>query len=305
MARLRMRVVILSRSSKIASTRRLVSAARGRGHQVRVIDPTTLQLQLGARRGRLIRRFKRLVTPDVVIPRLATGVGAFALPMLEQLEAQGAAVLDRADAIGVSRNLLRCLQRLSGRGVPVVRTVLARDAKALKAMVSRVGGLPVLVKLMAPSEQRRVMLCESMQSLEAALEAVLGLGHDVVMQECVRPGQRDLRLLVVGGRAVAAVHRVPRPGRAARNLRLLERMEAATPTDQVRQLAEQAAAACGLSLCSVDVLEGTWARVSDVDACPQLAELEAVVQIDLSSLVIEAAERLAATRTQRSAKVGE
>lgn len=300
-----MRMVILSRSSTISSTRRLAAAGRARGHQVRVIDPTSLQLQLGSQRGRLIRRFKRLVTPDVVIPRFATGVGAFALPMLEQLEAQGAAVLDKADAIGVSRNLLRCLQRLSSRGVPVVRTVLAREAKALKAMVSRVGGLPVLVKLMAPSEQRRVMLCESMQSLEAALEAVLGLGHDVVMQECVRPGQRDLRLLVVDGRAVVAVHRVPRPGRAARNLRLLDRMELVEPPEPVLRLAEQAAAACGLSLCSVDVLQGSWARVSDVDACPQLAELEAVVERDLSSMVIEAAERLVASRTQRSPKVGE
>jgi len=284
-----------------------MEAARARGHHVRCIDPTSLQLQLGSRPGRLVRAYKLMRTPDLVIPRFASNVAAFALPMLEQLEAQGALSLNEADAIGVSRNLLRCLQRLASRGVPVPRTVLARDAKALKALVSRVGGVPVVVKLLAASEQRRVMLCESMQSLEAALEAVLGLGHDVVMQESIRPGQHDLQLLVVGGSVVAAVKRVPRPGRAARNLGQFDRLERCTPSDEVRALAEKAARACSLEVCSVDVIEGRWARVADVNAAPSLPELELATELNLASLIIERGEQLVAARAVPSSalKVGE
>lgn len=292
-----MRVVVLSRSSRIPSTRRLLAVAKERGHHVRCVDPTSLQLVLGSRKGRLVRAYKLLRTPDLVIPRFASGVAPFALPMLDQLEAQGALVLNQADAIGVSRNLLRCLQRLSSRDVPVQRTVLARDAKALKSLTARVGGLPVVVKLLAASEQRRVMLCESMQSLEAALEAVLGLGHDVVMQESIRPGQRDLQLFVVGGRAVAAVQRIPRPGRAARNLGQLDRVEKIVPSDEVRSLAERAAAACGLAVCSVDIIEGRWSRVTDVSATPLLAEIEASAEHDLTTAVLMLGERLVANRS--------
>ncbi|MER2563007.1 MAG: RimK family alpha-L-glutamate ligase [Myxococcaceae bacterium] len=295
-----MRVVVLSRSSRIASTSRLIEAARARGHHVRCVDPTSLQLQLGARRGRLVRAYKLMRTPDLVIPRFAGNVAPFALPMVDQLEAQGAVVMNGADAIGVSRNLLRCLQRLSSRGVPVPRTVLARDSKALKSLVSRVGGLPVVVKLLAASEQRRVMLCESMQSLEAALEAVLGLGHDVVMQESIRQAQRDLQLLVVGGRVTAAVHRIAQPGRAARNLGQFDRIERATPSDEVRSLAERAAKACGLELCSVDVIEGKWARVADVNALPSLPELEIACERDLATEIIERGEQLVAARAPKS-----
>lgn len=295
-----MRVVVLSRSSKIASTRRLMEAARARGHQVRCVDPTSLQLQLGARPGRLVRAYKLMRTPELVIPRFASNVAAFALPMVEQLEAQGARTLNGADAIGVSRNLLRCLQRLSSRGVPVPRTVLARDAKALKSLVSRVSGLPVVVKLLAASEQRRVMLCESMQSLEAALEAILGLGHDVVMQESIRPGQRDLQLLVVGEKVVAAVNRVPKPGRAARNLGQFDRLERCAPSDEVRALAERAARSCALEVCSVDVIEGRWPRVADVNAVPSIPELELATEQDLASLIIERGEQLVAARAIHS-----
>lgn len=295
-----MRVVVLSRSSKIASTRRLMEAARARGHHVRCVDPTSLQLQLGARPGRLVRAYKLMRTPDLVLPRFASNVAAFALPMVEQLEAQGARSLNGADAIGVSRNLLRCLQRLASRGVPVPRTVLARDAKALKSLVSRVSGLPVVVKLLAQSEQRRVMLCESMQSLEAAIEAVLGLGHDVVMQESIRPGQRDLQLLVVGGTVVAAVNRVSKPGRAARNLGQFDRLERCVPSPDVRALAEKAARACSLEVCSVDVIEGRWARVADVNAVPSIPELEVATEQDLASLIIERGEQLVASRAVQS-----
>lgn len=302
-----MRVIVLSRSSKIASTRRLMDAARARGHQVRCIDPTSLQLQLGARPGRLVRAFKRMRTPDLVIPRFAPAAAAFALPMVDQLVGQGAVTLNGADAIGVSRNLLRCLQRLSSRGVPVPRTVLARDAKALKALVSRVGGLPVVVKLLAASEQRRVMLCESMQSLEAALEAVLSLGHDVVMQESIRPGQRDLQLLVIGGAVVAGVHRVPKPGRAARNLGHFDRVDRVEVSHEVKALAEKATRACGLEVCVVDVVEGRWSKVVDVNAVPSIPELEAATGADLASLIIARGEQLVAARagTRQNPKVGE
>jgi ribosomal protein S6--L-glutamate ligase len=236
----------------------------------------------------------------LVIPRFAPSVAAFALPMVEQLEAQGARVLNRADAIGVSRNLLRCLQRLASRGVPVPRTVLARDAKALKSLVSRVSGLPVVVKLLSASEQRPVMLCESMQSLEAALQAVLGLGHDVVMQEAIRAGQRDLQFLVVGGKVVASVLRVPRHSRAARNLGQFDRLERCVASDDVRALAEAAARACALEVCSVDVIEGRWARVADVNAVPSIPELETATEQDLANLIIERGEQLVDSRSVHS-----
>lgn len=294
-----MRVVVLSRSSRIASTRRLLEAARKRGHQARSIDPTSLQLQLG-QRGRLVRNFKLLKTPDLVISRFASPVAAFALPMVEQLETQGAVVLDRADAIGISRNVLRCLQRLSSASVPVLRTLLARDARALKAMVSRVGGLPVVVKLLAPGDVSRVMVCESMQSLEAALEAVLGLGFDVVMQESVRVGQQDLQLVVVGGRVRAAVRRVPGPGRAARNLKRYDFIEPVVVDASVEQLASAAARACGLEVCAVDVMQShATAKVAAVSACPLLPELEAATGIDLANAIVEHGETLVAARAVR------
>ncbi|MDX2011740.1 MAG: RimK family alpha-L-glutamate ligase [Myxococcaceae bacterium] len=289
-----MRVVVLSRTGKVPSTRRLVEAARARGHHVRVIDPASLQLQLGPSRGRLVRAWKRLKTPDLVIPRFAPAAAPFALPMVEQFAAQGAVVLNTERAIAVSRHPIRCLMQLSSDGVPVPRTVLARDARALKGLVPRVGGLPVLVKLVEVSEAPRVMLCESMQTLESAVEAVVGLGHDVLMQESMRVGQRDIRLLVVGGRVIGAVEQILKPGRAGRNLSPPERLEPVTPRDSTIALARKAAGRCGLEVCAVDVREGTRAVVTAVHAAPNLLDFE---PLDVATPIIVHGEQLVAEQT--------
>ena len=93
---------------------------------------------------------------------------------------------------------MRCLQLLSAHGIAVPATVMARSAGDLKAMVQLVGGVPVLVKLLGGGDERGVMVCETLNSLEAALEAILGLGHNLLVQEYVRKKGRDVRVLVVG-----------------------------------------------------------------------------------------------------------
>src|SRR5512141_3264670 len=109
---------------------------------------------------------------------------------------------------------------LSAAGVAVPRTVMAREPARIKDLVKRVGGVPVLVKLLSVSEKSGVMICESLQSLEAALEAILGLGQNIVVQQYLRGAHgRDLRVLVVGGEVIAAMRRSPPVGRFSRNLR--------------------------------------------------------------------------------------
>jgi ribosomal protein S6--L-glutamate ligase len=293
-----MHLAILSRSASIPSTRRLVDVARERGHTARVMNPSDVAVHLDRRGSRLRYRERVIRAPDVVVPRIAASVASYGLPVLEQFVVHGALPMNSAHAIGLSRNPARCLQRLSAAGLDIPSTVLARDAQQLKAMVPLVGGVPVLVKLLAGTERRAVMLCETEQSLEAALEAVLGLGHNIVMQEYVRKAGRDLRVFVVGGAALAAVSRIPRPGRLSRTLQRFARLERCALSDAVRQVAETAATLCGLEVCAVDLLEFKSGppRVFEVNASPALPDMEAATGVDLARAIIERAEALLAAR---------
>jgi ribosomal protein S6--L-glutamate ligase len=294
-----MRLVLLSRSRTIPSTRRLAEAATARGHVVRVLNPANIALKLDGEHSKLLTRSRTIRTPDLVIPRIAASIANIGLPVVDQFALQGAAVMNTALAIGRSRNPARCLQHLASNGLSVPTTVMARDAGELKALVDDVGGVPVLVKLHSGSERRAVMVCESLQSLEAALEAVLGLGHQIVMQQYVKRGH-DLRVFVVGGQALAAVSRLPRPGRVSRTLNRFARLEAVPVAGALKTVAERAAQLCELEVCAVDMIEAKGQlKVFEVNASPALPEMETATGVDLAQAIIVRAEFLVNERAAR------
>ncbi len=293
-----MKIVVLSRSRNVASTRRLVEAGLARGHRLRVLNPVNVALRLTGTRASVLYRHKRVPVPDVVIPRIASSIASVGLPVVDQFAMRGAVVMNSARAIGQSRNPARCLQRLSAAGLDIPATLVARSPGDLKAMVGLVGGVPVLVKLLDGPARRGMMVCESEQSLEAALEAVIGLGHNIVLQEYVKKAGQDVRVAVVGGRALAAVTRVPRSGRLSRTLTRIARLQKTELEPSFRAAAERAARLCELEVCAVDMLvpKSGGPKVFEVIASPALPELEEATGVDLATAIIARAEELVAAR---------
>ena len=292
-----MRLTLLSRSLSVPSTARLAAVARARGHSVRVLDPVQVEMHLDGVRGHLLYRRKRLVLPDVVLPRIAQSISSYGLAVVNQYGMLGVPVMNSAAAIAHARNKMRCLQLLSAHGIAVPATVMARSAEDLKAMVQLVGGVPVLVKLLGGGNERGVMVCQTLNSLEAALEAILGLGHNLLIQEYVRKAGRDVRVLVVGGRPIAAVRRRPRMNRMAHTLNRGARFERIPMTAAQRRVATEASRLIGLEVAAVDMLDVQGRlKVFEVHSSPGLAEMEKAVGEDLATPVVVRAEQLARER---------
>src|SRR5262249_11410524 len=139
----------------------------------------------------------------------------------DQLQLLGIPTVNEAPAIATSRNKMRCMQLLASHGIGVPPTVMASEPSGLKEMVELVGGPPVLVKLVAPSDRSGksgVVICETRQSRGAAWEAILGRGQPLIVQQSLGARGRDLRALGVGGRVVGAMRRRPAMNRFARTL---------------------------------------------------------------------------------------
>ncbi len=294
-------VTILSRSPAIYTTRRLVEAARARGHRARVVDPLDVQMGLGGEGPAVYWRRRRFPRADVVIPRIGLSIHQYGLAVVNQLELAGIPVLNGAYGISVSRNKMRSLQLLAAGGVQVPRTVMASDPSGLKEMARVVGGVPVLVKLLSTSEKSGVMICESLQSLEAALEAILGLGQNIVVQQYLRGANgRDLRVLVVGGSAIAAMRRIPPVGRLAKNLRRGAQFERVDLPASYARIAIEATRVLGLEVSAVDMLDVKGGpRVFEVNSSPSIREAEAVCEVDAAGRIVERAVELAGGKAPR------
>jgi ribosomal protein S6--L-glutamate ligase len=289
-----MRLVILSRSVSIHTTRRLVEAARARGVKPRVIDPLEVEMGLGDEPAVYWRR-RRFPRADVVVPRIGLSIHQYGLAVVSQLELMGTPVLNGAYGIAASRNKMRSLQLLAAAGVRVPRTVMASDPSGLKEMVRLVGGVPVLVKLLSANEKSGVMLCESLESLEAALEAILGLGQNIVVQQYVRGARgRDLRVIVVGGEAAAAMRRTAAAGRFSRTLQRGAQFEAADLPPAFTRAAVEAARVLRLEVCAVDMLDVKGKPlVFEVNGSPSIREAETACGVDLAGKIVDRAVAVA------------
>jgi ribosomal protein S6--L-glutamate ligase len=288
-------LTVLSRSTSIYTTRRLGEAARERGFGIRVVDPLDVEMGLGEG-GPVVRwHGRKLPRTDVVIPRIGRSVHQYGLAVVNQLELLGLPMVNGSWGIAASRNKLRCLQLLAAEGIPVPKTVMASNPSGLKELVRLVGGTPVMVKLLATSGRSGVMICESLQSLEAALEAILGLGQNIVVQQYLRGrGARDLRAIVVGGRVVAAMRRDAQVGKLSKDLRRGAHFEPVELRESHVRIAAEAARILQLEVCSVDMLDlSAGPYVFEVNASPSIREAETVCGADVAGGIVDRAAVLA------------
>jgi hypothetical protein len=84
-----MHIAILSRNRQLYSTRRLVEAARGRDHEVSVVDPLKCVMDVTSLRPAVYHRGEILPRFDAVIPRIGASVTFYALAVLRQFEVMG------------------------------------------------------------------------------------------------------------------------------------------------------------------------------------------------------------------------
>lgn len=288
-----MKLAILSRNSRLYSTRRLVEAARARGHQVRVIDPLRCYMRILPDDFALHYRGRALHGIDAVIPRIGTAITFYGTAVLRQMELMGAYTPNGADAILRARDKLRCLQLLAAAGLPLPCTAFGDNPDDTGDLLSLLGEPPHVIKLNEGSQGQGVVLAEKRASSQSVIEAFRGLYANFLVQEFIaEAGGCDLRCFVVGGRVVAAMQRCAQAGEFRANLHRGGNAVAARLLPAERKLALAAAAALGLEVAGVDLIRSARGPLLlEVNASPGLEGIEAASGKDIASAVIGLIER--------------
>jgi ribosomal protein S6--L-glutamate ligase len=285
----------------VHTTQRLVEAAGVLGHRARVLDPAQLQMSLVKGHARLFLNGRSSGRSDVVIPRIASSLTGYGLAIVNHFQVQGVPVLNKAQAIELSRNKMRLLQLLMAHGIGVPAAITGRGSMGLREMADMVGGFPVAIKLVGP-DKFGIIICESVQSMAAAAEAVLSMGHDIIVQRYVdaRKG-RDIRALVLGGEVIAAVRRQPTTGKLRHSLSTGARVTRVRLTPLQRRMASESARVVGLDLAAVDMLDlkSGKTEVFEVHSSPGLKDLEQATGEDLAVPILEYAASLVSARPSR------
>ena len=148
-----MKLAILSRNSKLYSTRRLVEAARERGHSVRVLDPLRCYMRIASDGFAMHYKGRPIAGYDAVIPRVGASITRYGSAVLRQFELMGCYTPNPSDAILKARDKLRCHQLLAAQGIGLPITVFGDNPDDTADLLSMLGPPPHVIKLNERSEE--------------------------------------------------------------------------------------------------------------------------------------------------------
>lgn len=284
-----MKIGILSRNSKSYSVRRIREAAKARGHETRVFDTLKFSIMLERQQPDLYYRHKTIANLDAIIPRIGASITFFGLSVVQQFEQMGVYTINPALAIGRSRDKLRAMQLLSRHDIGIPATVFVRDKDEILPAIERLGGPPVIIKVLEGTQGIGVILAESTKMAEAIIQTLQMARQNVLIQKFVKEsGGQDVRAFVVGDRVVGAMRRKAKAGEFRSNVHRGGTTEAITLDPAYETSAIRSAQIMGLRMAGVDMLESDEGpRVLEVNSSPGLEGIEKATGYDIADAIVE------------------
>src|SRR3546814_551354 len=193
------------------------------GISLSVLRPREFELVVDSDGGwSAIHAGQTLDKPNFIMSRIGSETSYFTLAVLRHFERQGVAMVNSPAAIDSVADKLHTLQILSAQGLPTPKTILCKFPVDVE-LIGRELGFPVVVKTLIGTRGTGVLLCmdrDQFADLANLLDNAQS-GTNFIFQQYIQASHgRDVRVLVVMGKAVAAMERRSEDGGFKSNVSL-------------------------------------------------------------------------------------
>lgn len=285
-----MRLAILSREPRSYSTQRLKTAAVEAGHQVRILDTLRFAIDLSSDDGPdLHYSGNQLSDYDAVLPRVGNSVTYFGTAVVRQFEQMDVYTPNTSAGIRNSRDKLHAHQILARHRIRMPATTFVRDRADVLPAIERVGGAPVVIKLLEGTQGIGVMLAPDLSVAQAMIETLQATRQNVLVQEFIAESSgSDVRAFIVGDQVVGAMRRSSGSGDFRSNLHRGGTSEPVTLEPAYAAAAVRSAQIMGLGIAGVDMLESDRGPlVMEVNSSPGLQGIEKATGRDIARVIID------------------
>lgn len=288
-----MKIVILSRNGNLYSTKRLVEAAKKRGHDVRVIDHLKCVLVIESGHPTVYYKGEKLSNVDAIIPRIGASVTMYGAAVVRQFEQMKVFSSVESQALVRSRDKLRSLQLMAKAGIGLPKTAFANTPDNIDHVLNHVGGAPVVIKLLEGTQGIGVILAETRNSAKSVIEAFMDVKVEILVQEFIAEAKgADIRAFIVDGQIVGAMRRQGAEGDFRSNLHRGGKASLIELTAEEKATAMKAVKKLGLAIAGVDMLQSSRGPlVMEVNSSPGLEGIEGATGVDIAGKIIEYCER--------------
>lgn len=269
---------------------RFQEAAVRSGVDLQVLQPRDFDLVVGSG-AQALYRGRPLPRPDFIIARTGSETSYFTLAVLRHFERQGIAMVNSPAAIEVVADKLHTLQVLGQAGLPIPKTILCKFPVDVN-VVERELGFPVVVKTLRGTRGAGVLLCANREQFNDLANLLDGAtsGADFIFQQYIKASHgHDVRVLVVNGKAVAAMERRSTDGGFKSNISLGGVGTAFKPPAEMAALAVKVAEALGLDVAGIDILfDRDGYRICEANSSPGFQGLERACRISVPDEIFKA-----------------
>ena len=283
-----MKIGIISFGTQNHATRRLVEATLAAGHIPKVLNPFGFYLHIGGLGASIYYEETPATDFDIVLPRLSAATARYGEEVVAHLEWNDTPVVNRSYAIVNARNKFRTLRILAQHGLPVPPSFAAGSARHVDRSAEQTGEYPFIMKPFEGTHGNAILLLDTPSSLTSAIDAMCDLHQDYVIQPFIEESAgNDLRVIVVGGKVVAAMRRTAQEGEFRANVHRGGQGQPVELQSEYIDTAIRATEAMELSIAGVDLLETqAGPMVLEVNPSPGFEEIEAVTGIKVAEAMI-------------------
>jgi len=303
-----MKIAILSRNANLFSTKRLIEAIRAAGHEALVVDHSLCDLIIEQEGPYIIYKGEKLEGVDAIIPRIGASITFYGTAVVRQFELMGVFSAVDSQAIVRSRDKLRSLQILSKAGLGMPKTAFTNFSKGgEKALIERVGGAPLIIKLLEGTQGLGVVLAETKKAGQSVIEAFHGLKARIIVQEFIKEAKgADIRAFVVNGKVVGAMKRQGAEGEFRSNLHRGGVATVIKLTKEEKAAALNAAKALGLDIAGVDMLQSERGPlILEVNSSPGLEGIEQATGVNIAGEIVKFIEESVEKKINKKKKKNE
>lgn len=285
-----------ARALENENTARLAEALRARGIAARPVNPCSVDQAGGPQQLRI--RHRRVAAPAGLIGRSGSNTGAEARALSTMLEAAGTMAFPTARALALAGDKVSAGRLFTAAGLPVpafMEIGPGVDGHALGAAL----GWPLVVKAARGSKGRTIRLVDGPEALVPAIAELTGNGPLIAQSFVAESRGRDIRVIVIDGRAIGAMTREAGSRDAVcANIAAGGHGRRMTLSPEIARLAEAAARTAELEIAGVDLLyAGSGFAICEINSAPGFVAFEAVTGIDVAAgIAAHVAARLGEAR---------
>jgi len=265
---------------------RLLKVAKETGIEMQVVKPEQFELIVTRDDRKSILLDGEVVSlPDFLLPRMGAGTTYFAMAVIRHLERLGVHTFNSSESIDIVKDKLYSQQILAEKDIPFPKTMLAKYPVDV-SLIEKQFGFPLIVKTLSGSQGNGVFLSESKSNFSDLLEFIHATrsNANIILQEYIGSSRgRDLRVFIIGGRAVACMERIATDDSFKANFSRGGEVRVFEITAEIEWLATETARIFGLDIAGIDLLfDGDHFKICEANSSPGFEGIEKCCDVDIA-----------------------